>query len=159
MKIKKGTSESVPEKNKKYEQLIAPCGMNCAICSGYLAWKNQTKEKGVKFPYCEGCRTRPRICAWLKKRCDLLLNDKVEFCYECKNFPCDKLEHIDRRYRTHFKTSFLENLETIKKDGIEKLLKNQRKKWRCSGCEGMICCHNGLCFQCDLKKLKNKKKK
>jgi len=27
-------------------QLVAPCGMNCAICSGYLAYKNHSRFKG-----------------------------------------------------------------------------------------------------------------
>ena len=31
------------------EELIAPCGMNCSICGGYLAFKNDVKNK--KRPY------------------------------------------------------------------------------------------------------------
>ncbi len=26
------------------ERLIAPCGMNCAVCSGYLAMQNDLKK-------------------------------------------------------------------------------------------------------------------
>jgi len=62
------------------KELIAPCGMNCAVCSGYLALKNDVKAKGVRMPYCKGCRPRDKKCAFLKKRCDLLLNKQLEYC-------------------------------------------------------------------------------
>ena len=35
------------------EELIAPCGMDCNVCSGYLALKHDVREKGVRIPYCK----------------------------------------------------------------------------------------------------------
>lgn len=139
-------------------ELIAPCGMNCAVCSGYLALKNEVKSKGIRMPYCKGCRPRDKKCAFLKKRCDLLANNKVHFCYECEDFPCERLGRIDKRYRTFFRMSLIENLESIRKNGMPNFLKTQEEKWRCSECGRVICCHNGICFSCSLDKLKNKKK-
>jgi hypothetical protein len=55
--------------------------------------------------------------------------------------------------------SLLENLAYIKKSGMEKFLRTQEEKWRCPTCGGSLCCHNGLCFQCDIERLKNKKKR
>ncbi|PIU68223.1 hypothetical protein COS81_04750 [candidate division WWE3 bacterium CG06_land_8_20_14_3_00_42_16] len=46
----------------------------------------------------------------------------------------------------------------IKKHGILKFLNKEEEKWQCKKCGGTICCHNGLCFTCDLEKLKSKKK-
>lgn len=140
------------------EELIAPCGMDCAICSGYLALKNDVRKKGVRMPYCKGCRPRDKKCSFLKKRCELLLNNKVEFCYECEKFPCDNLKHIDKRYQTLFRMSVIDNLNFIKENGLAKFLESQRKKWQCPDCGEVICCHNGICFSCSLEKLKNKKK-
>jgi len=140
------------------KELVAPCGMNCAICSGYLALKHEMKTKGIRMPYCKGCRPRGKICAFLKKKCELLLNNKVRFCYECKNFPCDKLLHLDKRYRTYFRMSMVENLKTIKEEGIQEFLKMEEEKWKCPECGGVICCHNGICFSCSLDKLKAKEK-
>jgi hypothetical protein len=54
--------------------------------------------------------------------------------------------------------SFLENLASIKKNGMEKFLKTQEEKWRCPSCGGALCCHNGLCFHCNIETLKTKKK-
>jgi len=140
------------------EELIAPCGMDCAVCSGYLALKNNVKAKGVRMPYCKGCRPRDKKCAFLKKRCELLLNHKVEFCYECEKFPCENLKHIDKRYKTFFHTSLIDNLNFIKEHGLAEFVELQKKKWQCPDCDEVICCHNGICFSCGLEKLKHKKK-
>jgi len=51
----------------------------------------------------------------------------------------------------------INNLKFIKKNGISKFFKEEENKWQCKKCEELICCHNGLCFKCDLEKLKNKK--
>ncbi len=64
------------------ELLIAPCGMNCALCSGYLALKHDVKSQGVGMPYCAGCRPRGKNCAFLKKRCELLGQGQVQYCYQ-----------------------------------------------------------------------------
>ncbi len=141
------------------EELIAPCGMNCNVCSEYLATQHDVKSKGIRMIYCTGCRPRDKKCAFLKKECKLLLNHTVQFCYECPQYPCEKLKHIDTRYRTYFRMSLLENLEDIKKNGMEKFLRTQEVKWRCPACRGAICCHNGLCFECDCNTLRNKKKR
>jgi hypothetical protein len=141
------------------EKLIAPCGMNCGICSGYLAVKYDVKSKGIKMPYCIGCRPRDKECAFLKKRCDLLLLGQVQYCYECDDFPCVRLKSIDKRYRTHYRMSMIDNLEFIEENGIINFLEQEAEKWRCPECGAEICCHNGICFNCGLNKLKRKKKR
>jgi len=140
------------------EELIAPCGMNCAICSGYLASQHDVKSKGVSMPYCSGCRPRDKKCAFLKKRCSLLLESQVQYCYQCPDFPCQGLKAIDKRYRSLYRMSMIENLEYIKENGIEPFLEKEEEKWRCPRCGAVICCHNGICFDCGFDKLKNKKK-
>ena len=140
------------------EELIAPCGMNCAVCSAYLASVNALKDRGVSMPYCAGCRPRDKKCAFIKKRCSLILNGDLEYCYQCPNYPCDNLKHIDGLYRTLYRMSMIENLNYIKQDGIENLLVREGEKWRCPECGGTVCCHNGICFSCGIVKLKSKKK-
>ena len=139
------------------EELIAPCGMNCGVCSGYLALKNDIRSKGVGMPYCAGCRPRDKQCAFLKKRCSRLMSGRVQYCYECDEFPCRNLQHIDKRYRTLYRMSMIENLECIRENGIEAFLEKEEKKWRCPECGAVICCHNGICFSCGLEKLRKKK--
>jgi hypothetical protein len=141
------------------KKLIAPCGMNCGICASYLARKNDAKKEGIYKTYCTGCRSRNKKCAFLKSHCKLLTNKEVKYCYECPRFPCKRLIHLDKRYKTKYHMSEIANLESIKKDGIEKFFIAQEKIWKCPKCGGIISCHNGLCFKCDIKKLQAKKKK
>jgi hypothetical protein len=140
------------------EDLIAPCGMNCAICSGYLALVNNVKEKGIRMPYCAGCRPRGKACAFLKKHCHLLLSGEVKYCFQCRQFPCLRLSQLDGRYRSRFRMSMIENLESIKKNGVAEFLKAEDEKWECPECSGVISCHNGICFSCGLERLREKKK-
>jgi len=139
--------------------LISPCGMNCELCANFLSLKNDLKSKGVMIPYCPGCRPRNKKCAFLKKRCKNLMNNKVEFCYQCNNFPCDNLKKIDKRYNTYFKMSMIENLNFIKENGIDKFLDKEYEKWKCPRCGEYISCHNGICFKCGVDMLKQKKKR
>jgi len=98
--------------------LIAPCGMNCAICSAFLAYKNNIPKKARSITYCKGCRPRNKQCAFLKKKCkdDLkLLKGEIDFCFECNFYPCEQLIRIDEKYKREYKMSMIENLELIKR--------------------------------------------
>ncbi len=132
------------------QELIAPCGMNCGICSSYLAYKNNLKGKG--FTNCIGCRARNKQCAFLKKRCkdDLkLLKGKIQFCFECNCYPCEALNGLDNRYRQRFGMSMIDNLNEIKSKGIDYFIENQEIKYRCKKCGNFISVHSKKCFVCD----------
>lgn len=131
--------------------------MNCGICSHYLAFKRDAKSQGIRIPYCAGCRPRNKNCAWLKKRCELLGNNKIKYCYECIDFPCRNLTHIDERYRRYYHMSMIMNLEFLRKNGVKRFLEGEERKWKCPNCGGVISCHNGICFDCGLDMLKIKK--
>lgn len=127
--------------------LVAPCGMNCGICIVYLREKNK----------CPGCRgtdpNKPITRVRCKiKNCKIFRTGKAKFCFECGNFPCDNLKHLDKRYRTKYDMSMIKNLEAIKNFGIRKFLKNEDARWTCSRCGGRICVHDGFCIECGGKK-------
>jgi hypothetical protein len=140
------------------EKLIAPCGMNCGVCVSYLAMTHDLKKKGFSRKYCAGCRPRGKNCTFMKKNCALVGKGLVRFCYECGNFPCPRLKDLDKRYRSKYHLSMIENLEFIKEQGMAGFLDKEAGKWRCPECGGVICCHNGLCLNCDLEKLRQNKK-
>lgn len=140
------------------EKLIAPCGMNCGVCVSYLAMTNDLKKKGFGKKYCPGCRPRGMNCAFMKGNCDLLGKGLVRFCYECGEYPCRRLKVLDKRYRTKYHMSMIENLNFIKEQGMNKFLKKEAAKWQCRECGGVVCCHNGLCLSCSLDKLRRNKK-
>lgn len=126
--------------------LIASCGMNCSICRAYLREKN-------KCPCCRGNDiSKPISCIKCKlKTCETLNKNKSNFCFECDKFPCSNLKHLDKRYRTKYNMSMIENLENIKKLGIGEFLKNEKIRWICKECGGTICVHKGNCHNCGKK--------
>ena len=132
--------------------------MNCGVCSGYLAMENDLRKKGFGKTYCAGCLPRGKNCHY-KKRCRLIGSGLVRFCHECRDFPCRIVKTLDKRYRTFYHMSMIENLEFIRKHGLARFLEKESAKWRCPKCGGVICCHNGLCYQCDLDTLRQKKRK
>ena len=127
----------------KETPLIAPCGINCSICRAYLRERNP----------CPGCRgnntVKPKTRVNCKiKTCTIFTDEEKTFCYQCKDFPCQILEKLDDRYRKRYHMSVLENLEEIRDSGIEKFLENEKIRWTCTQCKGIICVHDGRCSQC-----------
>ncbi|MCP4675019.1 MAG: DUF3795 domain-containing protein [Deltaproteobacteria bacterium] len=129
------------------EDLIAPCGMNCAICSRYLSHVNNTKPSR-----CIGCRPRNEQCTYLFSKCTGI-NDTVTgnaaFCFECDQYPCKQINRMDDRYRNNYQMSVKDNLEQIAKMGVSKFIIEQYRKYRCSECGGLISIHNRKCFKCE----------
>ncbi|WKY43124.1 DUF3795 domain-containing protein [Eubacteriaceae bacterium ES2] len=140
------------------ENMIAPCGMNCSLCISHQIKKYDLNKKGFKRKTCDGCITRGENCLHMGDRCQLLKSGKVRFCFECPEYPCKSLKNLDKRYRLKYHMSMIENLESIRKSGIEAFLKNETEKWACPKCGKMICCHNGLCLSCDVEILKKNRK-
>lgn len=123
--------------------LIAPCGMNCSVCVAYLRERNK----------CPGCRgpdenksISRRECRL--KNCETFQDGKHQFCFECDNFPCDRLKRLDKRYRTKYHASLIENLKMIRESGITEFMESENTKWTCSKCGGTICIHDGHCYSC-----------
>ncbi|MDO9537333.1 MAG: hypothetical protein Q7J68_03335 [Thermoplasmata archaeon] len=75
-----------------------------------------------------------------------LLKGEVKYCFECDLFPCEHLEKLDAKYVIKYNTSFIENLNYIKKHGEKKFLAREKRKWKCKECGGTICIHNKKCY-------------
>ena len=144
--------------NRLRENLIAPCGMNCSLCRSYQAMNHNLKKQGFNYKYCPGCIPRGENCLHMGDQCELLAKGLVRFCFECQDFPCKRLKALDKRYRTKYHMSMIENLEYIRQKGIEEFLAKESNQWQCPNCDGLICCHNGLCLICNLDVLRQNKK-
>ena len=70
------------------QQLVAPCGMNCALCQAY-------QGKGLACHACQNCSIQ---------KCE----NKKTFCFECTRYPCKRLKALDKRYRTKYHMSIPE---------------------------------------------------
>ena len=134
-------------------ELIAPCGMNCAICVAYFGY---TMSGTMRKHSCQGCQSKEtsgtslsrKNCAFLKKHCELLRKNLVRFCYECDEFPCEHLKKLDNRYRRTYNMSMIENLESIEGVGMKRFLQDQAEKYTCHQCGGSICVHTNICYRC-----------
>ena len=136
--------------------LVAPCGIYCGACRQYLLWKKDLlEERGYKIG-CKGCRIRNKNCAFIRRDCSILRNKEIEFCYECKKFPCQNLEKIGDLYRERYSVNLIDNLKRIEKIGVEKWLQEQEELYTCPECEGEICVHDMECYECGKKINPNK---
>jgi len=115
-------------------------------------------KKGFHRKYCPGCIPRGENCKHMARICSLVGEGKVRFCYECEDYPCKRLKSLDKRYRTKYNMSMIENLDVIKDKGMKAFLEKEEKKWTCPTCGGIKCCHAGFCLDCDIDKLIRKKK-
>ena len=139
--------------------LIAPCGMNCALCVAYQSQVLDLHKQGMHRQYCPGCIPRGKHCLHMAKVCDTVGKGQVRFCFDCADFPCARLKRLDKRYRSKYHMSMIANLRFIQEKGMEAFLKDQEEKWRCQTCNGgLICCHYGLCLHCDLDLVKQNKR-
>lgn len=134
--------------NKIISKLIASCEMNCGVCIGYLREKNKCLGCRITDAYEKSCGKKCII-----RSCQILKKNKMKFCSnKCEKFPCKRLKNLDKRYKTRYKMSMLENLENIEKLGINKFVKSEQKKWECSNCGDLLCVHRDSCLNCGEKR-------
>ena len=138
--------------------LIAPCGMNCGLCMAYQRDKN----------HCPGCRGDDAIkqvsCLnCIIKNCDKRMRElggtdevartereaKHDFCFVCDTFPCARLKALDKRYRTKYGMSMLENLEYIRERGVDAFVAQEKTRRKtCAVCGNYLSVHRENCMMC-----------
>ncbi len=126
--------------------LIAPCGLNCRLCRAYIRNRNS----------CPGCRyddiDKSQYCVKCKiKNCSHLSSKSARFCFSCKEFPCSIIKHLDKRYRTKYGLSIIDNLVFINEFGVRNFVNNEKDKWKCPQCMELLCMHKDICISCGYK--------
>jgi len=123
--------------------LIAPCGLDCALCRSYIRKRNP----------CPGCRgsdsNKTKSClACAIKNCKELAAGKFRFCFSCASYPCTVLRHLEDRYRARYGVSPISNLEQIKRTGVEDFMAEEISKWACPDCGSLLSMHKPECVHC-----------
>ena len=135
MKMPEGNIETI---------MFAPCGMNCKVC-----YKHCYHRKP-----CSGCLNsdveKPEHCRKCKIK-DCVNNKGLSYCFECSDYPCKLIKNLEKSYNTRYQTSLMENSEFVQKHGLEKFMEQQKKKYACSKCGGIISIHDGECSDCQEK--------
>ena len=137
------TQLRLTKKNAIPTKLIAPCGMNCRLCRAYIRDKKA----------CPGCRSgdsfKSKACVTCRiKNCEKIAKGKAKYCFSCDNFPCARLKHLDKRYRTKYGMSMIDNLKNISKFGIRHFIRYEKESWTCPECGEIICVHKPQCISC-----------
>ena len=54
--------------------------------------------------------------------------------------------------------SVIENLTFIEWHSLAAFIERENAKWRCVQCGAVLCCHNGICYNCSVDRLQTKNK-
>ena len=98
---------------KRKNQLLSLCGLNCGLCPMLLG------------KHCGGCGNGNQSCKIAK--CSLEQGN-IEYCYECRHYPCEKHQNIDEydSFITHRRQK--SDLEKAQRIGIEQYNLEQQEK-------------------------------
>ena len=112
---------------------VAPCGINCGGCEAYLAKDDPIVSdrllaggfKKEKLP-CTGCRVSKGKCVVIEATCETyacITGRGFEFCFECPDFPCSKLNPAADKASVLPHNTKVFNLCFIQRHGLAKFLK------------------------------------
>ncbi len=126
--------------------MIAPCGLDCALCKRALA-------DSAPCPGCHGPDAgKPVFCA---EQCGIILcrrrkENGYAYCDECPDYPCEFVMEKETRYTSKYplRESPGENLRDIRRLGMEGFLEKERTRRTCRDCGHVICVHTGICSGC-----------
>ncbi|WP_408033972.1 DUF3795 domain-containing protein [Teretinema zuelzerae] len=130
--------------DKVDEIYFAPCGVNCFVCYVHL------KKKKA----CNGCYesdlNKPERCKHcLIKQC--VIDKKIKYCFECTEYPCKRINNLEKSYITRYGVSLLDNAKMVQSAGLTYFFSVEKDKWRCPRCGGVVTQHGKLCSECENK--------
>lgn len=116
------------------ERLVAPCGIDCGLCELYTCRDDQQMyayllSKGIpqeKLP-CDGCRDIKGQCPVIGGTCATYLcatEKKIDFCFDCTEFPCSKLNPSADRADVLPHNLKVFNLCIIQRKGLESFIEH-----------------------------------
>lgn len=111
--------------------LAAPCGLNCKACPLYkaeydadfrktLAAKMKVQEDKAR---CPGCRPAGGQVTPMEEKCRTFAcaaSKQIDFCYQCGDFPCQKLAPCADRANILPHNMKIFSLLTLQQKGREK---------------------------------------
>lgn len=111
--------------------MFAPCGMNCKVCYKHCYHKKT----------CTGCLNsdigKPEHCRTCKiKNC--IKDKELFYCYDCSDYPCQLIKNLEKSYNKKYQISLMENSAFVKEYGLNKFMEQQRIRYTCLKCGGMM---------------------
>ena len=126
------------------EIMFAPCGMNCMVCYKHCYHKKP----------CDGClktdKGKPEHCRKCRIK-DCVRQKELSFCFECGEYPCKQIKNLEKSYLTRYGASLMENSRCVKDNGLPVFMAEQKERFTCPVCGGIISLHDRECSECDNK--------
>ena len=124
--------------------MFAPCGMNCLVC-----YKHCYHRKP-----CAGClksdQGKPEHCRKCKIK-DCVAKRQITYCFECPEYPCKQIKRLEKSYNIRYHASLMGNSQMVKEQGMAGFLAQQKEKYTCPECGGIISIHDAECSECQYK--------
>lgn len=125
-------------------RMFAPCGMNCKVCYKHCYHKKP----------CAGCLNHdagtPEHCRKCRIK-DCISKKTLSFCFECSEYPCKLVKNLEKSYNKRYQVSLIENCRYVQAYGLENFMEQQKEKYICPQCGGIISIHDGECSECQEK--------
>lgn len=137
------------------KRLDTYCGLYCGGCEVFLVNQRGLIEETAKEwemdpddLHCNGCKTD--ITSTFCRNCKIKScaeSKRVEFCYQCNNFPCEIITEFKDDEHPHH-SIVLHNLSQIKEKGINNWIKEQETRWSCPECKEKYSWYEDKCSNC-----------
>ena len=133
----------------------SPCGLYCGSCGSLLATmegkiEERAKEWGMKPEdvVCHGCLSEhtASFCNACEFK-DCAKAKGIEYCFECNEYPCQKLKDFQGDEWPHHSLVF-KNCDRLKEVGVKQWLAEQKERWKCSSCEKTFMWYDEKCSGC-----------
>lgn len=124
--------------------MFAPCGMNCKACYKHCYHKKP----------CAGCLNSDLGKPEHYRKCKIkacVKEKKLSYCYECLDYPCKLIKNLEKSYNKRYQASLMEHSAFVKVYGLDKFMEQQKIKYTCLKCGGIISIHDRECSECQEK--------
>jgi hypothetical protein len=138
------------------KELVSPCGLYCGLCGIRYADKKEDgklKEKLAAAYHdtpdkiaCNGCMSANPY--WYCKSCPVkscATEKKYEGCYQCADFPCDKIESFPI---PEAKKNILRAVPRWRELGTEEWIKEEERLFSCKKCGNTLFRGAHKCREC-----------
>ena len=124
--------------------MFAPCGMNCMVCYKHCCHKKP----------CAGCLNqdtgKPEHCRKCKIK-DCIHHKGYTYCFQCPEYPCRQIKTLEKSYNIRYNASLVSNSRFVQERGLAEFNEQQKKKYTCPVCGGIISIHDSECSECQWK--------
>lgn len=133
----------MPEENID-TNMFAPCGMNCKVCYKHCYHKKPCSgclnSDNGKSEHCRKCKIK-----------DCIKEKSLSYCFECSEYPCKLIKNLEKSYNKRYQASLMKNSCFVQEQGLKCFMKQQKAKYTCLKCGGIISIHDRECSECQEK--------